>query len=126
MANNGTNFSSTNIGTYAALAEKGRVETGKMLGLTGCEITFNNLPAGQKSKFLHKHTLNEEIYIVISGQGTFEVDGNAFPIEEGSVVRVAPEGVRSINAGDAGLTYVCIQAQAGSLTQCTMDDGVIV
>lgn len=119
------NYSVLQIGSYAKLGEKGRVMAGESLGLTGCELSFNSMPAGGASPFLHSHKLNEEVYIVISGSGTFQVDGETFPIEEGSVVRVTPAGVRGMNAGDQGLVYLCIQAQAGSLTQATQDDGVI-
>ena len=53
------------------------------------------------------------------------VDGEEFAIEEGSVVRVAPEGERAIKAGAEDLVYICLQTQANSLTQSTNDDGVL-
>lgn len=120
-----TNYSRMDIGTFGRLAEKGRVMAGKDLGLTGCEISFNSMPAGKKGDFLHSHKRNEEVYIVISGGGTFVVDGDEFPVQEGSVVRVAPAGKRGMSAGESGLVYICIQAEQGSLTQATMDDGVM-
>ncbi|QQO07681.1 cupin domain-containing protein [Breznakiella homolactica] len=126
MAENTKNYSTKNIGTFEKLSEKGRIELGNELGLTGCEISLNSLPAGRSSPFWHTHTLNEETYIVISGNGTFKVDDDVFPIEEGSVVRVAPAGVRGINSGSAGLVYICIQAQENSLTQKTQNDGNMV
>ena len=94
-------------------------------GLTGCELSFNSTPAGGFVPFVHSHKLNEEVYIVLRGGGTFLVDGEEFQVQEGSVVRVAPAGERAIKAGDEGMTHICIQAQAGSLTQATNDDGVI-
>lgn len=126
MAAGGKNYATMNIGAYGRLNEKGRVMVGEALGLTGCEISFNSLPADKPSAFFHTHKRNEEVYIVISGNGTFEVDGEIFPMQEGSVIRVAPAGKRGISSGDKGLVYLCIQAQTDSLTQATMDDGVIV
>lgn len=125
MASSGKHYSTMNIGPFERLGEKGRIETGQTLGLTGCEISLNSLPANQTSPFLHSHKLNEEVYIVIKGSGTFKVDGDEFAIEEGSMVRVAPAGKRAINSGAAGLVYLCIQAQQNSLTQATGDDGVM-
>lgn len=125
MATNEKNHSAMNLGTFAALAEKGRIEIGKALGLTGCEVSFNHKPAGWVSPFQHFHKLNEEVYIVLSGNGVLVVDDETLPLQEGSIVRVAPKGIRAINAGDAGLVYLCIQAQDGSLTQCTGEDGVL-
>ena len=123
----GKNYSSMNIGTFKGdLAQKGRVMAGQELSLTGSEISFNYTPAGKFTPFVHSHKLNEEVYIVVSGSGKFMVDGDEFDIQEGSVIRVAPAGERAIKAdGGEDLAYICIQAQAGSLTQATMDDGVI-
>ncbi|MDL2318426.1 cupin domain-containing protein [Eubacteriales bacterium OttesenSCG-928-A19] len=126
MATGEKNYSMMHVDTFARLGEASRIETGEELGLTGCAVSVNSLPAGQVSAFLHTHKLNEEVYIVINGDGTFKVDGDEFPIKAGSLVRVAPAGQRGINAGDAGLVYLCIQAQEGSLTQHSHADGVIV
>ena len=120
------NYGCMNIGTFQKdLAKKGRLMAGKELELTGCEISFNYTPAGQFTPFVHSHKLNEEVYIVISGEGEFKVDGEEFAIHEGSIIRVAPSAERAIKAGAENLVYICIQAQAGSLTQATNDDGVI-
>lgn len=121
------NYAVMNLGTFQQdLAAKSRVMAGQELALTGCEISFNHTPAGQFTPFVHAHKLNEEVYIVISGKGEFMVDGEEFAIQEGSVIRVAPKGERAIKAGSEDLTYICIQAQADSLTQATTDDGVIL
>lgn len=120
------NYGIMSIGTFGGdLVEKGRVMAGETLGLTGCEISFNATPANGFVPFVHTHKLNEEVYIVLSGSGTFMVDDDQFDVKEGDVVRVDPAGKRALKAGDDGMTYICIQAQAGSLTQATMDDGVM-
>ncbi len=120
------NYGIMSIGTFGGdLVEKGRVMAGETLGLTGCEISFNATPANGFAPFVHAHKLNEEVYIVLSGSGTFMVDDDQFDVKEGDVVRVDPAGKRALKAGDDGMTYICIQAQAGSLTQATMDDGVM-
>lgn len=101
----------------------GKYFIGKELGLTGCEVSLNRLPAGKGMPFVHSHQRNEELYIVLRGSGTFFVDGEEFPIQEGSLVRVAPEGERAWRAGDEDLYFICVQAEAGSLTQATLEDG---
>ena len=120
------NYAVMNIGTFHGdLAKTGRCMAKETLGLTGCEISFNYTPAGQFVPFVHSHKLNEEVYIIVSGKGQFKVDEEEFAIGEGSVIRVNPAAERAIKAGDQDLVYLCIQAQAGSLTQATNDDGVI-
>lgn len=119
------NYSIMEIGTLKGdLADKGRIMADQELGLTGSEISLNYTPAGASSPFVHSHKLNEEVYIILSGKGMFMVDDEEFLIQEGSVIRVAPEGERAIKAED-DMAYICIQAKGGSLTQATMDDGVI-
>jgi len=102
----------------------GKYFIGKELGLTGCEVSLNRLLAGKGMPFAHTHKKNEELYIVLRGSGTFFMDGEEFPIQEGSLIRVAPEGERAWKAGDEDLYFICIQAEAGSLSQATLEDGV--
>ena len=125
------NYSVSNIGTYSSLGEKeidgtkGRIMLGKALGLTASEISVNSVPAGAFMPFVHSHKQNEEVYIIVSGSGVFHVDGEEFPIREGSAIRVAPNGKRAVKAGTETLVYICMQGKSGSLTQALMDDGII-
>ena len=120
------NYNIMEIGTFEEdMAQKGRVMAGEELGLTGSEISFNYTKAGEFTPFVHTHTLNEEVYIVVSGNGQFMVDKDEFPIKQGSVIRVSPDGERAIKAGDKDLVYICMQTESGSLTQATDKDGVM-
>lgn len=95
------------------------------LATTGCELSFGSLEPGQAVPFFHDHKQNEEVYIILSGQGRMQVADRVFDIAAGSVVRVATGAPRNLKAADAALVYVCIQCRQGSLNQCTMDDGII-
>lgn len=123
------NFTAAHTGPLENLLDhefrglQGKYFIGEELGLTGCEVSLNRLPAGKCMPFVHAHRKNEELYIVLRGNGTFFADGEEFPIQEGSLVRVAPKGERSWKAGDEDLYFICIQAEAGSLTQATLEDG---
>lgn len=104
----------------------GRTELHELLSLTGTEVSINNLPAGVSIPFVHAHTNNEELYIVLSGKGSFFVDGEEFLISEGDCLRVDPKGERCLKAADdSALRYLCIQSRAGSLQGYTMSDGII-
>ena len=103
-----------------------RTELHELLSLTGTEVSINNLPAGVSIPFEHAHTNNEELYIVLSGKGSFFVDGEEFLISEGDCLRVDPKGERCLKAADdSALRYLCIQSRAGSLQGYTMSDGII-
>lgn len=107
-----------------SLGVKGKLFLGRELGLTGCEVSVNRLPAGKGVPFVHSHQQNEELYLVIRGRGVFFIDGAEIPVSEGSVIRVAPAGERAYRAGDEDLYFLCIQAREGSLMQATRDDGI--
>lgn len=123
------NYSVDQIGPFETLLERdfrglhGKHFIGHELGLTGCEVSLNRLPSGKGVTFVHAHKKNEELYIVLRGSGLFHVDGDEFPIQEGSLIRVAPEGGRAITAGKEDMYFICVQAEAGSLSQATLEDG---
>lgn len=125
MTTKENNYSVIEMGAFAKLKENGKYFAGNKLGLTSCEVSVNCIPAGQSVPFLHSHKKNEELYIITAGKGIFFVDGVEFPVQEGSLVRVAPQGERGCAATEEDLYYICIQAEAGSLRQATMQDGVI-
>lgn len=107
-------------------AVPGKVFLKEVLGLTGMEVSLGSLPAGAATSFLHAHKQNEEFYLVLSGRGELQVDGEILPIQAGSAVRVAPGGVRGWRAlGAEPMTYLVIQAKAGSLEQFTGSDGLV-
>lgn len=125
-----TNYSVEQTGPLETLMQRdfmgfhGKYFIGKELGLTGSEVSLNRLPAGKGIPFVHAHKKNEELYIVLRGSGTFFVDGDEFPVQEGSLIRVAPAGERAFKAGSEDLYFICIQTEAGSLSQATLEDGV--
>ena len=60
--------------TKVHVAQDARTELHDKLSLTGAEISVNNLPAGAGVPFVHSHKKNEEIYIILSGQGKAVID----------------------------------------------------
>ena len=104
----------------------GRTELHELLSLSGTEVSINNLPDGMSIPFVHAHTNNEELYIVLSGKGYFFLDGEEFIIAEGDCLRVDPTGERCLKAADdSALRYLCIQSRVGSLQGYTTSDAVI-
>ena len=134
----GTNYAAANIGLMNEIGEHvfalapgidipGKVFVGNALGNTGTEVSFTTTPASMGGDFLHTHKTNEEVYIVLKGEGVFQVDGELFDISEGSVIRVAPNGKRAHkNTGKEDLVMICIQTKADSLKDLGITDGVIL
>lgn len=117
-----SNFSKISIGNDAA-----RTELHDTLGLTGAEVSINNLPAGASVPFVHAHKQNEEIYGIISGKGKFVIDGEAVELNTGDWLRVAPEGKRQLFAAeDSDICYICMQVKVKSLEGYTINDGFVI
>ena len=105
----------------------GKVFGGNAVEATGCEFSFQLFAPGTETGFLHTHKNHEELYFFLKGKGQFQVDGEVFSVGEGSVVRVAPAGRRSVrNNGDEPLVMLCIQYKGNSFTQEDASDGDIV
>lgn len=114
------NYDKTNVGDAL------RVELHDTLNLTGAEISINNLPSGACVPFVHSHKNNEEIYIILDGQGYANIDGERISLNAGYVVRISPEAKRQFFANrEKSLKYICIQVRANSLNEFTASDAVI-
>lgn len=115
-----TDYSVKDFGSFAEIAklENGKAFLHDALNLTSCEVSINSMPKGFKVPFNHKHKQNEEIYIVLKGNGIITVGENKINVQEGSAVRVAAGVARTIeNIGDGVFDFICIQAKENSLTQ---------
>lgn len=117
-------FTAANVGTFDKLGEyvlelspetriPGKVFGGQVVGTNGSDFSFQSFAPGTETGFLHTHKRHEELYFFLSGQGEFQVDSQVFPVSQGTVVRVAPEGRRSVrNNGTEPLVMLCIQYRA--------------
>lgn len=128
----GKNFTAIDIGSWDGLLDyatgdnKGKLFLKDQMQSTGVEMSFQLLPAGTELPFFHAHKQNEEVYIVLKGKGQVQIDDQTFHVREGSVVRVAPGGNRSLkSADDSEMIYMVVQVKENSLSQWTMTDGVI-
>lgn len=109
-----------------SIANDARTELHDQLGLTGAEVSINNLPAGACVPFVHAHKQNEEIYVVLSGKGKAVIDGETVSLAAGDWIRVAPEGKRQFFAAeDSAISFACIQVKSGSLEDYTQTDAIM-
>lgn len=103
-------YSVVDIDDVEAAGPDGRVRfLRRAVGATA--FGFNWFELGPGSEGLeHDETASkqEEVMIVLSGSGTLEVDGDELALSARRVVRLDPEAVRQVRAGDAGITFVSI------------------
>lgn len=115
------------VATIGNIAEfDGKAFVKEVMETTGMEVSFGTLAPGQAVPFFHKHIQNEELYIILSGEGVFTLDGDEITVSSGSILKVAPHVSRCNRCiGQEPLVYICIQAKAGSLEQYTMTDAIV-
>ena len=120
-----TNYKTAELGKIHDLInqENGKVFLHDVLDLTGCEISVNAAGKGFKVPFNHKNKQNEEVYIILKGEGIITVDGTAINVKEGSVVKILPQASRTIeNTADEEFQFICVQAKTNSLEQFGLGD----
>lgn len=134
----GANFGAVNFGKLSDMNDyvlnlgpeiriSGKVFGGEAAGATGGEFSFQVFAPGHETGFLHTHKTHEELYFFLNGRGEFQVDGDIFPVEEGSVVRVAPDGLRSVrNNGTEPLVMLCVQYRGNTFGSEDATDGNIL
>jgi quercetin dioxygenase-like cupin family protein len=61
-----------------------------------------------RSPMAHSHREQEEAYVVVAGSGRVLLDGEVLDLRQWDVVRVAPEVVRSFEAGPDGLDIIAV------------------
>ena len=74
----------------------GKVFGGAPVKAGGADFSFQVFAPGTEGGFYHVHKDHEELYFFLAGEGQYQVDGTNIPVKEGSVVRVAPAGKRTV------------------------------
>ncbi len=132
------NFTAADFGKLSELSEyvlamgpdvkiPGKVFGGQSVGATGGEFSFQIFQPGQEGGFYHTHKNHEELYFFLSGKGEYQVDGETIPVQEGTVVRVAPAGKRTVhNNGTEPLVMLCVQYRGNTFTADDAQDGNIL
>lgn len=75
---------------------------------------YDELPPGKRSCPYHYHLAQEEMFVILQGQGTLRVAGQMLPVRAGDVITI-PAGPQFphqfINTSDAVLKYLSISTQ---------------
>jgi mannose-6-phosphate isomerase-like protein (cupin superfamily) len=65
------------------------------------------LAAGQATE-RHYHAASEEIYLLVDGGGTMEVDGDTAEVVAGDAVLITPGAWHTLRAGPEGARLLCM------------------
>jgi mannose-6-phosphate isomerase-like protein (cupin superfamily) len=73
-------------------------------------ISYQRLAPDARLPFGHKHSAQEEIYVVLEGSGRVKLDDELRDVTQWDAVRVGPDTVRSFEAGPEGLALLAVGA----------------
>ena len=82
------------------------------LGVTAFGVNAIVIPQGYQTG-RHYHQQQEELYIVVSGAATFEIDGESVEAPTGALVNVQPAAKRKATATEDGTTILVVGGTPG-------------
>ncbi len=86
------------------------------LGVASFGMQVEEFPPNfdQYPEHSHSEDGQEEIYVVLRGSAEIEIDGERFPIDPETIVRVGPGVNRRIFPGDQGVRILALGAVPGA------------
>jgi uncharacterized cupin superfamily protein len=60
------------------------------MGCKGVGFSFVRYKPGQGAGYVHRHKVQEEVFIALKGTGSIILDGKRIAMPEGTYIRVAP------------------------------------
>lgn len=66
------------------------------MGCTGVGFSFVRYKPGEGAGYVHRHRVQEEVFLVVKGTGAILLDGRRHALPEGTIVRVGPRVYRAI------------------------------
>jgi uncharacterized cupin superfamily protein len=78
---------------------------GEMLGLS-----HMTLGPGFRVPFGHRHSAQEEVYVVVRGSGRVKVDDDVVDLREWDAIRFGAGAMRQVEAGPDGIEYIAFGA----------------
>jgi len=71
-------------------------------------VSYFRYEPGVRSPMAHSHREQEEAYVVIAGSGRIRLDDAVYDLRQWDVVRIGPETVRALEAGQDGLELIAV------------------
>jgi len=81
------------------------------LGCKGVGFSFVRCKPGEGATYVHRHKVQEEVFLTVQGNGTIILDGKRIAMPEGTIVRVGPTVYRAIgNDSNKDVVYMILGA----------------
>jgi uncharacterized cupin superfamily protein len=92
------------------------VRIGPMIGVRDLGISYSEVQPGMSSCPFHNHHVEDEMFIILEGEGTYRFGAESYPIRAGSVLGAPAGGQETahqiINTGSTVLRYYGISTMS--------------
>lgn len=102
----------------------GRAVIDHAMNLDFFGVSINALLPGKGVDFWHAHSVLEELYLFLEGEGEMALDDEIVPVKGGTAVRVGQGVMRTWRAkpdGEVALKWICIRAGGAKLKDIGRD-----
>lgn len=83
----------------------------RSLGCKGVGFSYVRCKPGEGAAYIHRHKVQEKVFIALKGEGTIILDGERVKMPEGTIVRVAPKVWRALgNDSKEDVVYMILGA----------------
>ena len=90
---------------------KGREFLARAMGCKGVGVSLMRLKPGEGASYVHRHKVQEEVFVILKGTGTILLDGRRHSLPEGTLVRVGPTVYRAMgNTSRRDVVYMILGA----------------
>jgi mannose-6-phosphate isomerase-like protein (cupin superfamily) len=86
-------------------------------------ISYQRIAPGYRIPFGHTHTVQEEVYIVVSGSMRVKLDDEILELKQWDAVRVPKETMRSFEGGPEGVEILAIGAPSTGPGDANVEQG---
>jgi hypothetical protein len=81
------------------------------MGCKGVGFSFVRYKPGEGATYVHRHKVQEEVFIALKGTGSIILDGKRISMPEGTIVRVGPKVYRALgNDSNRDVIYMILGA----------------
>ena len=115
-----SDYTIVNLGDVENVAPKFQMPEGmdvrfprRALGCTAGGVGVEKLPAGLRTPFGHKHSQQEEIYVIAEGSGRIKLDDEVHDLQQWDVLRIGPGVMRKVYPGETGIRILVLGGVPG-------------
>ena len=80
------------------------------LELQSSGVSYQRLAPNTRVPFGHRHTQQEELYLIVGGSGRIKLDDDVVELRQWDAARISSETMRCVEAGPEGLELVAFGA----------------